>query len=566
MNKDYLPVRLIFFLEKDATFIERKTQTKGAAAYELFNHPGWFMCHDTKSKFGLVAKKLEIGSNDFLVGCLYMAVAQKPTKKDSINKVMKDEDAATRGSIDNLTGIISNDVSAENLAKEHLGNGHKPTVNKTNDQQVFSNSNETISKNKPQPKLSSNLISGKNSSAVKTEDQASVNKTAGNSTKQKIASNATGQMHDVNNAQEMNVTNATQNTEKNVKDGQATNVTQNTKLRDDKNLHLKDAQVTNVTQNTQNPKTDLQNKTSTLASNEGEQLPQNDRKKVDHLAAESLQNNFQASGNVNMENQDGMPKQKSLDSETADDGSAVNHIQNTLQGAFMAAKQQVQKGFAAGKPNRQNKGSSPAPQNGPNQFNLHFEFPNDPNQGNNFHKTVNGLPGPVQLALPSQLTQITAKALGLVQNAFKNRQQQQQQQHQMTPQNTKGGVGMPLRQQFHQPSNYFKQPMHPQASFRAPNFITAPPPRKPLANPFAVKGPQPQFAYKQAPLANGGYNYQYPAKGWGGMTSIGKQSLVGNTANFQYSTPTKLFEEKSSAKLDDDMSSKMPDKNGTIKF
>ena len=52
--------------EKDATFIERKTQTKGAAAYELFNHPGWFMCHDTSSKFGLVAKNVDIGSHEFL--------------------------------------------------------------------------------------------------------------------------------------------------------------------------------------------------------------------------------------------------------------------------------------------------------------------------------------------------------------------------------------------------------------------------------------------------------------------------------------------------------------------
>ena len=508
------------------------------------------MCHDTKSAFGLVAKKLEIGSNDFLVGCLYMSVAvtNSPTKK-----ITTDENGTVRTNIHNITGIISNDVSPENLAKaDNFNSGSKSKVVINNDQQSVGKSNATVSKLQ-QPKLLSNSTSVKNTGAAKPMDIASGNNIVANSTKP-----------DVKNAN--------------------------------------DAHVTNVTQNTLKPNIDLLNKTNILASHKATSLTRNNNKTLKDHATVTLQNQFEASGNANKGNQKGLSKQKSPYSESADEGSAALHIQNALQGAFMTAKhaQQTQTGLANGKnlklakginvaegtPNQLHKGSSPAlqqnqnglhlpigpnkaaNQNGPSQFNLHFEFPIGQTQGNNFHQTVNGLPGPAQLALPGQLAEITAKALGLIKSGVNN-----QQNHQMGLQFTKG-VGLPLQQQqqqqqkqqqFHRPVNYLKQQMRPQASFRAPNFLTAPErvtPVRPLANSFAMKGQRPQFAYKQAPLVNSGYNYHYPFKSWRGMASVGKQSLVGNSALFHGITPTKPFIEKTSAKLEDDMSSKIPDKNG----
>ena len=516
------------------------------------------MCHDTNSTFGLVAKKLEIGSNDFLVGCLYMSVAvtNNPTKK-----ITTDENGTARANIHNITSIISNDVSPENLAKaDNFNSGSESKVATNNGKQSVGKGNATVG-NLQQPKLLSNPTSDKNIGAAKPMDIASGNNTVANSTKQMVA----------------------------IK-----------QLNDEKNVN--DTHVMNATQNTLKPNIDLLNKTNILASHKATSLLRNNSKTLEHHAAESLQNHFEASGNANTGNQKSLSKQKSPYSESADQGSAALHIQNALQGAFMEAKhaQQTQMGLANGKnlklakgigvaegtPNQLHKGSSPAlqqnqnglhlpigpnkaaNQNGPSQFNLHFEFPIGQTQGNNFHQTVNGLPGPAQLALPGQLAQITAKALGLMKSGVKNQQNQQ-----MGLQYSKG-AGLPFtqqqqqqrkQQQFHRPVNYLKQQMGPQASFRAPNFVTSPEqvtPGRPLANPFAVKGQRPQFAYKQTPLVNSGYNYHYPFKSWGGMVSVGKQSLVGNSALFHGITPTKPFAEKTSAKLEDDMSSKIPDKNG----
>ena len=121
--------------------------------------------------------------------------------------------------------------------------------------------------------------------------------------------------------------------------------------------------------------------------------------------------------------------------------------------------------------------------------------------------------------------------------------------------------------------NYGNQQMRPQSMFRAvPNYITAPAPvapGRPLVNPFAVKGPNSQYAYQPfkpvAPqqLFNNGYHYQYPGKSWRGLVSVGKQSLVGNSAKFHESQEKKLnSQEKSMAKLEDETAAKISDANG----
>ena len=508
------------------------------------------MCHDTKSKFGLVAKKVEIASNDFLVGCLYMIVAQNPTKVALVDKAVKEEDAATRGRIHNITGIISNDVSLGNLVKEIFANGSGNQFNKSIES-VLGKNNGTTSNDKPQPKLSSTSNSVTNNTAVRAMVKASVNKTVENSTTKIIESKVTGQLRDAKN--------------------------------------LKDAHITNVTQTTKKPKIDLQNKTSMLpAAHKGKIVLQNNYNKIQHLAAGSL-----ASGFATNENQDAMLKQKNLDSGSADGGSAVQHLQNTLQSPFMVAKQPAQLGSQSlnlgkeislelGKLNQQQKdknGLHPpiAPNKlpdgkGPKQLNLHFEFPNSPNpEGSTFQQTVNAVPGPALFSLPGQLAQITAKALGFVQNAVKN--QQRHKQKQMTPQYSKGGAGVHVSKQqqqqqqqaFHRPLTYFNQQIRPQTNFGAHNFITVPAQGisgRPLAHQFAVKSPvHSPFVYKPAPLFNSAYNYQYPVKGWRGMVSIGKQSLVGNRPKFQVSTEGKQnLQAKPSPKVDND--NKIPDKTG----
>lgn len=509
------------------------------------------MCHDTKSSFGLVAKKLEIGSNDFLVGCLYMSVAEPrtPTKKPT-----EEQPASTRGDIQNITDIISNDVSAENLAKGNkLMNGSQGTAVK--DQQSLSTINTTDSKPAQQLTVLSNSTSHKTSdndmpSDIKVEIETKPMASTKQSAVEKI---------------------------------------------------VNDAHIANDTQNTLKPNTDLLNKTSILASHKGNKFSQKNNKIVEDLASAKAPNT------TSKGNEESLAKQKSPDSGSADDGSATLHILNALQGAFKVAKQKGEVGIhtgkslttengirvTAGETNLTQKGKSVVLQQGqtglhspitpnkvtnenaPKQFNLHFEFPNGPNQGNNYRQSVNGLPGPANFPLSGQLAQTAAKVLGFVQNAFKGQPKPPVYQ-QVGSQNTKG-AGLPFmkqqqqqpqhhqQQQFHRPVDYYKQPMHPQANFRPPIFRTAPAHAllgRPLTNPFVIKGQHSQSAFKQAPFVNSGYSYPYPFKNWRGVASVGKQSLVGNSASYPNISPTKPFHEKTSARLDDDMSTRTPTKYG----
>lgn len=536
------------FSEKDATFIERKTQTKGAAAYELFNHPGWFMCHDTSSKFGLVARKVEIKSQDFLLGCLYMAVAQKPTKQDLKERLKlsdeKNESGETKGTIRNVSGIISNDVSADNLIKAHPGNGSESShdkpeslvdnqSSKTNEQQLLSKSNATVNNDEVPSKLS-NSTTGKNITSPKTMDQETNSTSVNNSTKETSDFKSTDQLRDVNVTEDVHVTNVTQK-----------------------------------------PKIDLPNK---LAA-------QNDKKKVEDLVANNLNNSSKLPANANNGKQVALPEQTNP---SADEGSAA--VKQTAQAlgqgiTSVAAKTNPQyKGDTLALQKNQNGLPSPfAPKPAananlntlPKQFTMHLEFPN----GKQFQNSTFA-DGKTPSSSTNQLAQIaaqaTAAALGLIQNAVQNQQPQQQ-----APKFTKAGAGFPFqqqqRQQKHfQPVNYVNQQMRPQAMFRAvPNYITAPAPMapgRPLVSPFTVKGRNSQFAYQQfkpaAPqqLFNNGYNYQYPGKGWRGLVSVGKQSLVGNSAKFHGSVENKSnAQEKSNSKLEDETASKISEENGKRK-
>lgn len=502
------------------------------------------MCHDTKSKFGLVAKKLEIGSNEFLVGCLYMVVAQNPTRKKSfVGKTMKEEDASSRQSIHNITDIISNDVSVKNLAKQLVvGNGTANPVDKTIGH-VLSKKNGTAKTDQASSKPLSNSTSFGNTTATKAMDKTLVNKAALNSTKKATHSNASKPLND-----------------------QKTST---------------DPLVTNFTQNTPTSKTAFQKETNGMAGAlKGKQPLQTDKKKVQDPSpglSQSTKNNS---------NKDVGVKQKNPVSGSKAEGSVADDLQNALQGAFMAAKQPAQmgptaqnsnlgklEGPALTKLNHQQKsvsGQHPLAlnKNGPKQFDLHFEFPTDsPN-----------LSGPAQFSLPGQLAQITAKALGLFQSAaLKNGRQGTQQ---MGQHYTKGTAGLPFlhkpqRQQrprpqaFRQPLPYLNQQMplrtkpishhiSPQASPLGPNFINMPVRSgRPLQHQFAVKSPgvQTQFPYTQFPPLYRGYNYQHPMRSeWEGIASVGKQSLEGNRVQYQHNAQgiAQNFRHKTSENLDND--------------
>ena len=632
--------------EKDATFIERKTQTRGAAAYELFNHPGWFMCHDTSSKFGLVARKVEIKSREFLLGCLYMAVAQKPTKQELKERLklsdVKNESAEARGNVRNISGIISNDVSPENLVKDNPGNESGSSlekggllmdhqINKTDDRQLL---NKTKSaKNDAAPStLSSNATAANKSSSEKTLDQKSDSTPVKNSTRQ---TGETAPLRDVNT---LDIT--------------------------------AELQLTNVTQK---PKIGLQkNKLDLLVTDIGKELSENGKNKLEVPATNKLKNssntlndglgkaiassaakiNPQHKGNTLTlnKNQTGRlssfaPMQAAnpnlnpygLGKGISSTAAKINplHKGNTLalnknqtgRLSSFAPKQAANpnlnpyglgKGITstAAKINPLHKGnilalnknqtgrlSSFAPKQavnpnlnpyGKQQFTMHFEIPNDEKSSN---------------AFPNQLAQITAKALGFIHSAFRNQQsqkqrqmapqitklgpvfvpfqqqqQQQNQQLQMAPQVTKvGALSLPLRQQqpqqqqqqqkqFQRPSNYINQQVSPQEMFRsAPNYINAPAPvapGRPLGKPFAFKTPNSQFAHQQFKTPGPQQlfkNYQSPGKSWAGLVSIGKQSLVGNSANFHDNIQNKANQqEKSKPKIEDE-----PDKiseNGELKL
>lgn len=510
------------------------------------------MCHDTKSKFGLVAKKLGIGSNEFLVGCLYMVVAQNPTRKKSfVGKTMKEEDASSRESIHNITDIISNDVSVKNLAKQLVvGNGTANPVDKTIGR-VLSKKNGTVKNDQASSKPLLNSTSFGNTTATKTMDKTLVNKAVANSTKKATYSNASKPLND-----------------------------QKT---------LTDPLVTNFPQNTPMSKTGLQKETNGMAGGQkGKQPLQTDKKKVQDPSvglSQSTKNNS---------NKDVGVKQKNPVSGSTAEGSVADDLQNALQGAFMAAKQPAQMGLSTAQNSNLGKLGGPAltklnhqqksvsgqhplalNKNGPKQFDLHFEFPTDsPN-----------LSGPAQLSLPGQLAQITAKALGLFQNAaLKNGRQGTQQMGQYY---TKGAAGLPFLhkpqhqqrpqpQEFRQPLPYLNQQMplrtkpishhiSPQASPLGPNFINMPVRSGRPLQQFAVKSPgvQTQFPYTQFPMLYRGYNYQHPTRSeWEGKASVGKQSLEGNRVQYQHNTQgiAQNFRHKTSENLDND--SKDLDKQG----
>jgi len=526
---------MFFFSEKDATFIERKTQTKGAAAYELFNHPGWFMCHDTSSRFGLVAKKLEIKSQEFLLGCLYMAVAQNPTKHD----LKQNENGETRESVRNISGIISNDVAAENLMQEHPGN----QTNKANDK-----TDVTAKKDEVADGLSSNFTNGKNNSSAKILEQISNRTLVNNSTNEKSDFKLTEKMRDAN-------------------------VTEN--------VH-----VTNVTQK---PKIDLQNKTSTVAALE-EKLPlRNDSKKVEDLVSNNLKNSSKLPGNANEQNQVATQERTNQNVESAGKGTAVakQTAQALGQGITSVGVKMNQPYIGDTLVMQTNQKGLPAPfapkqaanaklNTQPKQFTMHLEFPNE-----NHYQNGTLADGKKSSSSSSQLAKLTAQAtaaaLGFIHNVLQTPRPQQTlkytkdfsfQQQQGQRQN-----------RFQRPITYVNQQMRPQALLRAPpNYIYGPAPfapRRPLVNPFAVKNPSSQFAYQKfqaaAPqqLFNNGYSYQYPRKGWSGLISVGKQSLVGNSANFHGHVQNKpnVLVDKSKAKLEDETPSKISKENGknTIK-
>lgn len=510
------------------------------------------MCHDTKSKFGLVAEKLEIGSNEFLVRCLYMVVAQNPTRKKSfVGKTMKVEDASSRESIHKITDIISNDVSVKNLAKQLVvRNGTANPVDKTIGH-VLGKKNRTANNDQPSPKpLSNSTSSFGNTTATKTMEKTLVNKTVANSTKKATHSNASKPLSDMKTST--------------------------------------DPLVTNFTQNTPISKTGLQKETTGMAGDQkGKQPLQTDKRKVQDPSAGLSQS-------TNNSNKDGGAKQKTPVSGSTVEGSVADDLKNALQGAFMVAKQPAQIGLSTAQNSNLGKLGGPAltklnqqqksvsgqhplalNKNGAKQFDLHFEFPNSPN-----------LSGSAQFSLPRQLAQITAKALGLFQNAaLKNGREETQQ---MGPHYTKGAAGLPFLhkpqhqqrlqpQAFSQPLPFlnrqmplrtkpFSQHIPPHTSPLGPNFINMPVRSgRPLQHQSAVKSPgvPTQFPYRQFPLLNRGYSYQQPIRSvWEGVASTGKQSLEGNRVQYQYNAQgvAQNFQHKTSENLDND--SKDLDKQG----
>ena len=501
------------------------------------------MCHDTSSRFGLVAKKLEIQSQEFLLGCLYMAVAQKSTKPDLKQRLkltdMKNESGETRESVRNISGIISNDVSAENLMQEHPGN----QSNKTNDSSLSSKTDVTAKKDEVASKLSTNSTAAKNSSSAQTLLQELDTSLVNNSTNGKSDFKSTKQLLHANVTEKV--------------------------------------QVTNVTQK---PKIDLQGKTNMLAAHQEKQLLVNDKKKVEDLVSSKLQNSSKFAGKGNEEHQVTTQEQMIPNVESAGKGAAV--AKQTAQ-AFgqgitsMGAKLNPQyKGDTLPLHKNQNRLPAPfAPKQAananlniqPKQFTVHFEFPNEKHYPNG--TLADGNPPGISSSQLAKITaQATASALGFIHNALQNPRPQQ------TLKYTKAGANFPFQQQRQQ--NHFQRPiafanrqMRPQALFRGPpNYIYAPAPiapRRPLVNPFAVKGPNSQFGYQQfkpAPpqqLFSNRYRYQYPRKGWGGLVSVGKQSLVGNSANFHGSVPNKPnVLDKSKPRLEDETPSKISREHG----
>ena len=489
------------------------------------------MCHDVTSKLGLVAKKLDIGSEEFLERCLYMAVAvtKTPTKKAMANQA-----PTARTNIQEITGDISSAVSTENLSKGlNVKNDNKNEVRKNDHEQNVEKVNTTLSKS-PQLESVTNSTSDKNNSEAKRKYEFSFNKTAEGSSNQTAATQKLNGEKIVNNTQ---VTNASQN-----------------------------ALKTNIS---------ILNETKIMASH-----PE------------------QAFVHHNNNPQVGLSKNNPSESEPAKAETAALHIQNTLLGAFTAAKQQATStnstiangiGEVAGKVSyeTQNGGSTVLMQNhnslnflkaenrtanvdtyGSRQFHQQLIRPNIQNQEDKFLPMTNREPANAQQALPGrQFAQLNAKAAAFVNTALKN-QRNQARTHAMGPQRTKGvGLLYGQQQRLNQPFNYYRQQMSPQR-LRTPNIITAPAhsaQRRPLISTarFPTTVQQAQYKYRQPPLANSGF--KHPPSSWGGMMTVGGQPLVGGNKAFQNYRPTRPFEEKTAAKLEDDMSDKTPDKQGNRK-
>ncbi|XP_068679091.1 uncharacterized protein [Montipora foliosa] len=512
--------------EKDATFVERKTQTKGAAGYELFNHPGWFMCHDTTSKLGLVAKKLEIASKEFLEGCLYMAVQVKtnPTKKTTAN-----EAPTARATVQEITGDISNAVSTENLPKVNQSkNGNDSEVVNSNDQQNFTNVNNTLT-NLQQLEALTDSTSGKHRDNAKLKDTLSVNKTAGSSSNQTAATQLSHGKKKVNITQ---VANASQNALK-----------VNMNLLNNTNIMASRAEKKLVNQSDNLP-------IGLSKSNSPDSEPANATSAAHHIQS-TLQDAFTAAKqqaiNMNLTSANVMGVV----------AGKVNYLPQT--GSTSALKQHQNPVNLPTTPTQAVYGY------GPDQINENFKFLNRANQGNKFQPMTNGGRGPTQPAIPGgQLAQIRAKAAALVDTAFKNQQHQARipAMGQQRPKDVSLIYGQ--RQQVNLPLTYFKQLMSPPKSLRAPNYITAPAhasQARPLISPGSVliTAPQPQFGYKQTPLTNSGF--KFPLNNWAGMASAGRQNFFGGSQALKNFRPTRPFEEKANSKLEDDMSNKQPDKN-----
>lgn len=548
--------------EKDATFIERKTQTKGAAAYELFNHPGWFMCHDTSSKFGLVAKNVDIGSHEFLLSCLYMAVAQKPTKKDLKERLKlsptKKESAEARANVRNVSGIISNDDSVENLGKDTPKNesggslakkvslmGSK--INKTDNGQL-SNKTNSGKNNDALLKLSSNVTADKNGSFELTFDDDS---DTVNSTKQ---ANETGLLHGLKSADvtlELQVTNGTQKPQMDLqKDKQEIVVTDTGNGLSGNDQNKLEASTTNKLKS--NPtlnnglgkgSSSITAKINPLVRGNTVTVNKNQSGKIQSFAQTKA--NLQLQGSAIILNKETSGKKVPF---------AQPKINPLIKGNALTLNKNPTGQLQSFAPKQAANQLNPY---GKQQFTLNFEFPND-------DKTTPN-------TLPDQLAKITAKALGFIHSAYRNqqsqkinsraqqftklgpvfRQQQPPQQQQLKQQQQK---------QFQRPLNYFNQQAPSQEILRAtPHFIGAPPlvsPVRPLGKPLAFKAPNVQFPYQQLNqpgLQRVPNSYRVPGKTWGGLISVGKQSLMGNSANFHnYIQNGVSQQEKSRAKLDDE--------------
>ncbi|XP_022797092.1 uncharacterized protein LOC111335454 [Stylophora pistillata] len=550
--------------EKDATFIERKTQTKGAAAYELFNHPGWFMCHDTSSKFGLVAKNVDIGSHEFLLGCLYMAVAQTPTKKDLKERLKlsptKKESAEARANVRNFSGIISNDVSVENLGKDTPKNESGGSLakgvslisgrfNKTDDAQL---SNKTNSgKSNGAPLALSNVTAGKNGSFELTFDDDSDTM---NSTKQ---TNRTGLLHGLKSADvtlELQVTNGTRKPQIDLqKEKQEVVITDTGNGFSGKGKNKLEAPTTNKLES--NPtfynrlgksSSSITAKINPLVRENTAAVNKNQTGKIQSLA--QMKTNLQLKGNAIVSNKDiagkiqpfARPKINSLNK----GNFSILNKNPTGQLQSFVSKQ------ATNQPNPYGK----------QQFTLNFEFPNE-------DKTTPN-------TLPNQLAKITAKALGFIHSAYRSQQSQQQQQNsaqqftrlgpvfrqQQQPQQQQQQQKQKQQEQFQGTLNYLNQQIPPQKILSAPhNFLNAPAlvsPGGPLVNQLAFKTPNSQLPRQQLnkpgppQLLN---SYKFPGKSWGGLISVGKQSLMGNSANFHNYIQNGVNKQgKSRAKLDDE--------------